>query len=205
MDDGFRELDISEIPLNSIHERIFIVKKRSSTSGTGMVWGSIGELFDRGIPATCLLKGTMIATPNGIVPIEDLKIGDIVLSLDVETQEIVERVITNTRGEKEYNKVKRYKKYVFSDGTIINVAYKHELYNVEKKCWRYLDDWNIGDHAYTIDGKYVEMVSREEIEEEALHYTLFLEGDKEGKTMYFANGLLAGDRYCPKNIVLLEK
>ena len=55
-----------------------------------------------------------------------------------------------------------------------------------------------GEHAYTLDGRRVALVSHETVEEAVRHYKLT--GQK--GTNYFANGLLTGDRNCPTGIEL---
>lgn len=44
--------------------------------------------------ATCFLAGTKIDTPNGDINIEDIKVGDIVYSYDLETESKVEKEVT---------------------------------------------------------------------------------------------------------------
>lgn len=61
-----------------------------------------------------------------------------------------------------------------------------------------MDEWRIGEHAYTLDGRRVALVSHETVEEAVRHYKLT--GQK--GTNYFANGLLTGDRNCPTGIEL---
>ena len=92
----------------------------------------------------------------------------------------------------------QYDKWTFDDGTIIKTVHKHEFYNVEAKRFKYMDEWNIGDHAYKQDGTKPKLIAHELITEVVKHCTIV----GESGTNYFANDLLSGDRTCPKEINL---
>lgn len=45
---------------------------------------------------TCFVKGTLVSTPNGLIPIEEIKEGDTVYSMNLENLEIEETVVERT-------------------------------------------------------------------------------------------------------------
>lgn len=49
--------------------------------------------FNPSFPNSCFLPGTLIQTPHGEIPIEDLQLGQQVSSYDTETQQVVEGVV----------------------------------------------------------------------------------------------------------------
>ena len=91
-----------------------------------------------------------------------------------------------------------YDKWTFEDGTEIKTVHRHEFYNLEAQRMKYMDEWSVGEHTYKIDGTTSKLISHKIVEETVRHYKITLEGS----TNYFANGLLTGDRNCPKNITL---
>ena len=54
----------------------------------------------------------------------------------------------------------------------------------------YMDEWKLGEHAYTLDGKEMALLSHQNIKEKTKHHTLFTKNQN-----YFANGLLSGNRH----------
>lgn len=52
-----------------------------------------------------------------------------------------------------------------------------------------MDEWRIGEHAYTLDGRRVALVSHETVEE-----AVRLQAHRPKGYDYFANGLLTGRR-----------
>lgn len=145
----------------------------------------------------CLTGDTLITMADGSAKrLDEINLGDEVLSVDWQTQELIPRkvIFTDKDAHKSFTE---YDKWIFEDGTEIKTVHGHEFYNVEKGGMTYMDNWDIGDHAYKIDGTKVALVSHETIQEQVNHYKITLEDD----TNYFANGLLNGDRNCPKIVL----
>ena len=129
--------------------------------------------------------------------IKDIQIGDLILSYDWLTMELVEnKVVYTDANEKKFQN--QYDKWTFEDGTVIKTIGRHELFNVEAKCFKYMTDWKIGEHAYRIDGTKVKLVAHEVVKERVQQFKIT--GEK--GTNYFVNDILTGDKYCPKNINL---
>lgn len=145
------------------------------------------------------LTGDMLVTmaDNSTKRLDEIKVGDEILSYDWNTMSLVPNKVIFT--DKDENKsFKEYHKWTFDDGTIIKTVHRHRFYNVEAKQFKYMDMWSIGEHAYKQDGSMPMLVSHELITEDVRHYKI----TGEIGTNYFVNGLLTGDRNCPKNIEL---
>jgi len=142
--------------------------------------------------ATCLLGDTKVTMADGSTKeIKDIELNDSVLSLDLTTGEQVVRKVIFTDAS-ENKKSISWDEWEFSDGTIIKTTYRHEFYNVEAGKFKYLDEWNMGEHTYKLDGTTPELIKHTIHEEVVNHYKITLEGSNN----FFANGLLTGDRYC---------
>lgn len=146
----------------------------------------------------CLTGDTIVTMADGTeMRIDQICVGDEILSFDWETMELVpNKVIFTDKDEGKSHTC--YDKWTFSDGTVIKTVHRHEFYNVEALGMKYMDEWQIGEHAYREDGEQVALMAHETVEETVRHYKITLEHG----TNYFANGLLTGDRYCPKDIEL---
>lgn len=133
----------------------------------------------------CLTDGTLITMDDwSEKKISDLKIGDVILSVDGSGRyrsNKIERIDEGTD--------KQYDRWTFSDGSVIETCHDHVLYNVDDKKLKYVSMWKSGDRAYRIDNCNVALISHEVINKEVKHYNIICEGP----TNYFANGLLAGD------------
>lgn len=148
-----------------------------------------GDMTITAIQISCL-TGDMLITmaDNTKKRIDEIKVGDKVLSYNGNT--IEKAVITYSDADvmKTHNS---YDIWKFDDGTIIKTVHRHRLYNCESEAFVNMDEWKIGDHARTIDGKEIALIKHEHIDELVNHYTIFT--DKYNN--YFVNGLLAGNKY----------
>lgn len=160
-----------------------------------------GDMVITTIYCTCLTGDTLVLmADNSEKRIDEIELNDEILSYDWDTMQLVPNKIIFT--DKDENKqYKEYEIWTFDDGTIIKTVHRHEFYNVEAKSMKYMDEWKIGEHAYKYDGTTPALISHEIVPEVVNHYKIT--GEK--GTNYFANGLLNGDRYCPKNINLIKK
>lgn len=129
--------------------------------------------------------------------IKDIKIGDYIMSFDWNTKKLVpNKVIFTDADENKF--ADQYDKWYFEDGTVVKTVHRHEFYNCEAKRFMYMDEWNIGDHAYKVDGTKVALVKHEVVNERVQHYKI----TGELGTNFFANDLLNGDRNNPDYIEL---
>lgn len=149
---------------------------------------------------TCLLGDTLITMADGSTrQIKDIRKGDKVLSLNLETGEQVTRTVIFSDAALAKHAAS-WDEWKFEDGTVIKTAHRHEFYNVEKGKFAYLDEWETGQHTYKQDGTTPALIKHTVHQETVSHYKITLEGS----TNFFANGLLTGDRYCNNSKITLK-
>lgn len=144
--------------------------------------------------ATCLTGDTLITMADGkTIRIDSLKVGDKILSLNPETNELEEDEIISCDAD--LNKeAEEYDIWTFENNIIIKTINRHRFYNIDREDFVYLNEWNLGERAYTQDGNSVKLINHENIKEKVNHYTLFTKKWNN----YFANGLLSGNRNSQK-------
>jgi hypothetical protein len=140
---------------------------------------------------SCLRPGTPVRMADGTERrIEDVRVGDLVLSVDPETGGLVpDRVVAAPRGVG-----RAWDEWTFSDGTVVGTVGRHRFWNADLGEFMYLEAWNEGEQALSFadasDRFGPLLVSRVHHDEESEHHTLFTEKYNN----YFAAGLLAGNR-----------
>ena len=139
---------------------------------------------------TCLTGDTLVTlSDRSTKRLDEIEVGDKVLSINPETGEYVEDEVIFT--DKDQVKTHTcYDLWTFSDGYSVKTVHRHRFYNVEDNSFTYMDRWNIGDHTISQDGKLLELLSHETIEEEVRHYKITTKNYHN----YFANGMLTGSR-----------
>ena len=161
----------------------------SHTVGTGMTLTA--DITITRIEIYCLTGDTLITMADGTERrIDSLAVGDEVLSYNPVTMELeADRITYSDAGA---NKTHNYYDiWEFSDGRILKTVHRHRLYNVESQGMVNMDEWQLGEHALTRDG-CAALVKHTHVSETVNHYTIFT-----GNQNYFANGLLAGNKYTP--------
>lgn len=146
--------------------------------------------------AWCLTGDTLVTMADGSTKrIDMIEVGDYILSYDWNTMKLISNKVIYTDKD-EHKAWIEYDIWKFDDGSKIKTVHRHEFYNIEAKCFKYMDEWVLGEHAYKIDGTKPKFISHETVREGVSHYKI----TGESGTNYFANELLTGDRGCPKNI-----
>lgn len=139
---------------------------------------------------TCLTPDTLITLSDYTQKrIDQLLLSDKVLSYNPKTQKLEEDEITYT-DSKEDKEFTEYDIWTFEGGYEVKTVYRHRFYNIERQAMVYMDEWKLGEHAYTLDGKEIALLSHQNIKEKTKHHTLFTKNQN-----YFANGLLSGNRH----------
>ena len=139
---------------------------------------------------TCLTPDTLITLSDHTQKrIDQLSLSDKVLSYNPKTQKLEEDEITYT-DSKEDKEFAEYDIWTFEGGYEVKTVYRHRFYNIERQAMVYMDEWKLGEHAYTLDGKEIALFSHQNIKEKTKHHTLFTKNQN-----YFANGLLSGNRH----------
>ena len=105
----------------------------------------------------CVVQGTLVSTPNGLVAIETLEVGDTVLAYDVATGEVVPqpvRDLIETEPKPTYNVVLRA---ASGETARFEATDDHPWLNTEKK-WRKTEELSVGDWLTANDGDRFEVV-----------------------------------------------
>lgn len=146
---------------------------------------------------TCLTGDTLITmADNSQKQIKNVQIGDCVLSLNENGEKVSSKVYYSDANE--YKTASYYDLFIFSDGTEIKVVRRHRFYNNRTQSFIHLDEFEVGDKTYKEDGTWVALIDKKYKAEAGVirHFTIFCEHNT-----YFANGLLAGNKYSDKLIL----
>ena len=148
----------------------------------------------------CLTGDTLITLSNGAQKrIDQLTLNDKVLSINPETLELVEDEIVycDSACDKTHNE---YDIWKFENGYELKTVHRHRLYNCESEGFVNMDEWAIGDHTRTIDGKEIALLEQIHIKELVKHYTIFTKNYNN----YFANNMLTGNKFS-KEITFIDE
>lgn len=96
---------------------------------------------------TCFIAGTLVATANGLVAIENIKAGDKVMATDPETMEIAEKTVVET-----YVRTDSKLYHIIINGEEFVTTETHPFY-VQGKGFIEAGKLNVGDKLLDISGK----------------------------------------------------
>lgn len=149
-----------------------------------------GDSKLRIIEADCLLKGTFITMSDGTLKeISQVKVGDMVMSINPETGELSEDEVIYSDGDQK-NYADEYDLWEFENDIEVRTAHHHRFYNVERQAFVYLDEFEIGQHTIDKDGNQVALLKHTNMERVSHHFTIATKN----WNIYFANGLVCGNR-----------
>ena len=111
------------------------------------------------------MAGTLISTINGFKKIEDIQVGDVVLSKDETSGKIVYKKVT----ELFYHEVDTLFEIRLSNGEIIETTWNHPFY-IENRGWTEAKDLKRGDRSVLADGSSMEILSVEQEYRDELVY-----------------------------------
>jgi intein/homing endonuclease len=150
----------------------------------------------------CFIAGTMVSLPNGEEKyIEDVEIGDIVLSYNESEKVIEEKTVVNKFNPIHDDLVQ----YIFSNGTKIMSTFDHPYYVNGLNLASYKPEWtnnrydlplnvvkiNVGDKFTSLDGELVELISINELDKiDTQTYIISVEGNRN----FFANKILVHNK-----------
>ena len=141
----------------------------------------------------CLTGDTLIIMSDGSLKrLDEIKIGEYVLHFDFNTKTLVPCMVARIDAGK-HRTSDTYELFEFEDNIVLKVVKGHMVYNQEIQHMKNIMTWEIGEHAYTVDGKFVKLINRKTVNETVLHYNMFVDSGPVYGTNYFANQLLVGD------------
>ncbi|MBW0435906.1 hypothetical protein HGB47_20065 [Leptospira yasudae] len=115
---------------------------------------------------TCFVAGTLIHTRDGLKAIEDIQVGDVVLSKSDVSGEISYRRVVNTF----VRQADAIYKVSFEDGTVLETTWNHSFriqkiasidqeFRIENTQWKEAKDLAAGDVTLTAEGDVLKVVS----------------------------------------------
>ncbi|WP_174807056.1 polymorphic toxin-type HINT domain-containing protein, partial [Paenibacillus elgii] len=151
----------------------------------------------KNIGCNCFTAGTKVLTDEGEKNIEDIKVGDKVLSKDETTGEVAYKEVTATFNH-ETDEI--YNIHV-SDQTI-EATFNHPFY-VKDKGWTFVKDLKAGDLLVQSDGNTIKVNSIELERKHAIVYNMTVD---EFHTYFVSDlGIWVHNTNCPLNTVVEEK
>jgi hypothetical protein len=99
----------------------------------GSSGGGVGGTFGYGGSFGCFVAGTQIATPSGTRPIDELRLGDLVLAYDEQAERVVPRPVVETFVHPDHP----VGALPLSDGRVLRVTANHPIYLPDQQ--RYAD------------------------------------------------------------------
>ncbi|TGL16858.1 polymorphic toxin-type HINT domain-containing protein, partial [Leptospira meyeri] len=102
---------------------------------------------------TCFVAGTKIHTKDGLKNIEDIRVGDVVLSWNEKTGEREYKVVT----ELFLHEINQLYEVKTTKGTTLETTWNHPFWVVDKKAWVEVKDLQVGDVLALADGTLVEI------------------------------------------------
>ena len=96
----------------------------------------------------CFVAGTQVQTVQGLVNIEDIKVGDQVYSLDLTTGEKVVSTVAWVQGTRYIDATYT----IYAGGEKVVTTYEHPFYVMGKE-WVAAEDLAVGDVIKTVDGE----------------------------------------------------
>jgi len=130
----------------------------------------------------CFVAGTPVATPEGIIPIEDVTVGTEIRAYDLTTSEHISSIVNDV----EVKDVTTLVHVTLADGTLITTTPVHRFWT--KRGWVAVGDFIATDELFTKEGIWTTFTFEEEsLDEPVTVYNLHIEDDAHN---FFAGGVL---------------
>jgi len=144
----------------------------------------------------CFITDTMILTPDGEKPIQDIRLGDIVLGYAGD--EIIKNKVLNLMvHEIGGDLIKVYTRKGHITGTKNHpLLAKTQYFDYKKEIFTDIENLSIGDYLLDANGGELEIISIEDISDEQVTYNLEIEGTNR---TYIANGYRVHNARIPKS------
>ncbi len=96
----------------------------------------------------CIAAGSLVRTPSGERPIEALRAGDAIFSIDEATGREVAAVVAQTMDKGEAATLR----FLLEDGRVLLATGAHPLYDLAAKTYRLASTWKPGERLASADG-----------------------------------------------------
>lgn len=128
----------------------------------GAVIGSVGVCSGIIKPTACFVAGTVIAVPTelgiGYVPIEQIKVGDVVFSHNLDTGFCEKNVVTETFSKQTDTLIR-----LSIEGETITTTENHPFYCTDLNGWVSAESLKAGNHVLLMDGTSATIASSETV------------------------------------------
>lgn len=133
--------------------------------------GCRGGLTPNGAPITCFTSDTLLKTDKGLIPISDIKVGDMVYAYNDESGEMTYKRVYKTFSNTSYEFV-----HIKIDGEVIKATLEHPFY-INSKGWVPAKDVNVGNQVKLASGKdlIIESIQSVYLESPCLVYNFEVE------------------------------
>jgi hypothetical protein len=105
------------------------------------------DKYDALVIDECLSGDTKITTPNGLVEIKNISVGDIVYSVDNDNN-IIEDVVVETFKNMKKSSLENMVRVTLEDGTFVNITGNHKV--LTDSGWKRADELSVNDDILTI-------------------------------------------------------
>lgn len=120
-------------------------------NATAHIFTSVDIIYN---PPACFPAGTPVDTLTGVMPIERLRIGDMVYAYDHAANQVVERAVTQTFAHEPRPTISLW----FSD-RMITCTREHPFYDPLTQTYRAAGDLRPGDCAFGVNGEQRQVVA----------------------------------------------
>ncbi|MFB5269430.1 S8 family serine peptidase [Paenibacillus enshidis] len=119
-------------------------------------------------PCNCFAEGTPVLTDKGMKPIEEIQVGDRVLSKNEETGEQAYKPVTYT-----FDKPVNELYHIQAGGETISATDNHPFW-IKDKGWKLAEELEIGDQLVTTENKYItiEQIDIEQTDATVYNFTV---------------------------------
>ena len=152
------------------------------------------------IPYTCLLEGTKILIPSSeinkiskTINVENLKIGDEIISVDLENKD---KFITNHIIAIRKKLVKKIYKITLENEAVILATKEHPIYEVNSSKYIEVKKLKVGHRLKLQKNQTIQIIKKEKIRYRKEKYVYDLSLKKEPHN-YFANGVVVHNKTPP--------
>ncbi len=157
------------------------------------VWKEISPFVT--LPPACFSAKTKVLTPSGSQAIENLRVGDKVLSYDLESSQ----TITTKISKVFVHNNRKILQVLLSNGNLLKVTPEHPFYNYESRQWVNIGDMIVGQKVMVVDSKGNNLpVSIVSMKPESQAITVYnLEVDNPVHNYMVEGGILVHNKFIP--------
>jgi hypothetical protein len=153
----------------------FVGQQKALVHNTGKCISKLAENFaktwdDLAKLKHCFAEGTLVKIENGVVPIESLKIGDLVASYNFDKKEVVYSAVK----EVYHNEADSFLK-IYVEDDVVECTQNHQFWSASYEDWITAKDINEGDLLLSANGKKIKVGRIESLKQTGATFNLEIE------------------------------